>query len=275
MSTRIGRNDPCHCGSGKKYKKCHLALDEQSKPALPQTSEDSDSAPTPLNSGQIATLLRQVPRGGSSKERAELDQFLAESQPIMAYLERRNEIQAASTALEAHRQEFARLLADERAYLRRIHALFAEDRFAPLRFTAADIRRAFDTVGYPPNLALSDEAVEIIRAAILHLADKSRRSQLSMNLLLHLPDCVAAGRQPGCVADPVFVLLDLGSRRREQSVPVRDVLGRSACRAVSAKAGLRPALQNAGAFVSTPRTSARFWSAPRSGALDRPGMLEA
>jgi preprotein translocase subunit SecA len=25
---RAGRNDPCPCGSGKKYKKCHLAIDE-------------------------------------------------------------------------------------------------------------------------------------------------------------------------------------------------------------------------------------------------------
>ena len=24
---KLGRNDPCHCGSGKKYKKCHLDLD--------------------------------------------------------------------------------------------------------------------------------------------------------------------------------------------------------------------------------------------------------
>ena len=24
---KIGRNDPCHCGSGKKYKKCHLPLE--------------------------------------------------------------------------------------------------------------------------------------------------------------------------------------------------------------------------------------------------------
>lgn len=23
-----GRNDPCHCGSGQKYKKCHQAADE-------------------------------------------------------------------------------------------------------------------------------------------------------------------------------------------------------------------------------------------------------
>lgn len=28
MTTTIGRNDPCHCGSGKKYKKCHLEKDE-------------------------------------------------------------------------------------------------------------------------------------------------------------------------------------------------------------------------------------------------------
>ncbi|HEU4534723.1 MAG TPA: SEC-C metal-binding domain-containing protein [Polyangiaceae bacterium] len=27
--TKIGRNDPCPCGSGKKYKKCCLAKDEQ------------------------------------------------------------------------------------------------------------------------------------------------------------------------------------------------------------------------------------------------------
>jgi uncharacterized protein YecA (UPF0149 family) len=25
---KVGRNDPCWCGSGKKYKKCHLSEDE-------------------------------------------------------------------------------------------------------------------------------------------------------------------------------------------------------------------------------------------------------
>jgi hypothetical protein len=24
---KLGRNDPCHCGSGKKYKKCHETAD--------------------------------------------------------------------------------------------------------------------------------------------------------------------------------------------------------------------------------------------------------
>jgi hypothetical protein len=31
---RPGRNDPCYCGSGKKYKKCHLELDESSAKRL-------------------------------------------------------------------------------------------------------------------------------------------------------------------------------------------------------------------------------------------------
>jgi hypothetical protein len=46
--TNIGRNDPCHCGSGKKYKKCCLAKDEEAKQAanaeLGTTAADSDSS---------------------------------------------------------------------------------------------------------------------------------------------------------------------------------------------------------------------------------------
>ena len=29
QENKIGRNDPCWCGSGKKYKKCHEAIDER------------------------------------------------------------------------------------------------------------------------------------------------------------------------------------------------------------------------------------------------------
>ena len=31
--SKPGRNDPCHCGSGQKYKKCHLAADDAAKSA--------------------------------------------------------------------------------------------------------------------------------------------------------------------------------------------------------------------------------------------------
>jgi hypothetical protein len=35
MTTPPGRNDPCHCGSGKKYKHCHLREDEAAPGAVP------------------------------------------------------------------------------------------------------------------------------------------------------------------------------------------------------------------------------------------------
>ncbi|HOW28501.1 MAG TPA: SEC-C metal-binding domain-containing protein [Elusimicrobiota bacterium] len=31
MPSTLGRNEPCHCGSGKKYKKCHLPQDEEAE----------------------------------------------------------------------------------------------------------------------------------------------------------------------------------------------------------------------------------------------------
>ena len=35
-----GRNDPCHCGSGKKYKKCHLAEDQGTRNATLKALEE-------------------------------------------------------------------------------------------------------------------------------------------------------------------------------------------------------------------------------------------
>ncbi len=40
-----GRNDPCPCGSGKKYKKCHLAEDESAKHSeLSKAAEEREAA---------------------------------------------------------------------------------------------------------------------------------------------------------------------------------------------------------------------------------------
>ena len=48
---KIGRNDPCPCGSGRKYKKCCLSPDESSEPAEPREhqqrlwADDGETAP--------------------------------------------------------------------------------------------------------------------------------------------------------------------------------------------------------------------------------------
>ena len=39
----LGRNDPCHCGSGKKYKQCHLAKDEAAERAKRAKAAGADA----------------------------------------------------------------------------------------------------------------------------------------------------------------------------------------------------------------------------------------
>ena len=91
-------------------------------------------------------------------------------------------------------RQFEKLSADEDGYLALAQAVFAEECFAPLRFTASDVQGAFDHVGYPAIMSPDERTVEILRAAILHAADKERRGQLAMSLLLRLPQFVTAGR---------------------------------------------------------------------------------
>lgn len=43
---KLGRNDPCHCGSGKKYKQCCLAKDEaKERAARAQAAEKAAREP--------------------------------------------------------------------------------------------------------------------------------------------------------------------------------------------------------------------------------------
>jgi hypothetical protein len=45
LSATPGRNDPCHCGSGRKYKLCHLAADEAKERAARAKAEAAAPAP--------------------------------------------------------------------------------------------------------------------------------------------------------------------------------------------------------------------------------------
>ncbi|HEY7392166.1 MAG TPA: SEC-C metal-binding domain-containing protein [Bryobacteraceae bacterium] len=55
-----GRNEPCWCGSGKKYKKCHLASDEQEERSA-RASEPKTTA-EPLDARLQRELIRAVER---------------------------------------------------------------------------------------------------------------------------------------------------------------------------------------------------------------------
>lgn len=42
QTPKLGRNDPCHCGSGRKYKNCHLREDEEAARAQPEEPPETE-----------------------------------------------------------------------------------------------------------------------------------------------------------------------------------------------------------------------------------------
>lgn len=149
----------------------------------------------PAEPQQIVSLMKTLAARGPAKDRAEFTRLLEESRPVFDYMERQPAIESASAVLEAHRDEFIKLTKRPDALMKRAQTLFAEERFAPLSFTAADVQRAFDHVGHPSfGLIPDDRTVALLRAAILHTADKPQREEMAMALLMHLPDLVAENR---------------------------------------------------------------------------------
>jgi len=192
--TKLGRNDACHCGSGKKYKKCHLDSDQRNQAGARTPRVNADTPSASLDLQRLPQMFRQLTQRGSAADRRKSSELLAESEPIIEYLTRREEIEAAAAQLETHRAEFEELMADTDRFAAFAQTLFAEECLASLRFTSSDVRRAFEHVGYPGLLSQDEQTLETLRAAILHVADKERRHKLSMQLLARLPEFVAAGR---------------------------------------------------------------------------------
>ena len=56
-----GRNEPCHCGSGKKYKHCCLAKDEEAEWAALAQSATAGQPSTPPDD-EPATRTKRPPR---------------------------------------------------------------------------------------------------------------------------------------------------------------------------------------------------------------------
>ena len=136
----------------------------------PSAEPDSDVKPVLVNG--IRQSMQQWARRAPAKEKIQLAGLAGNLTEIAEFPVRWTEIEAASESLEAHRAGFEALLADEQALVERGRKLFAEQRFARLRFRAADIQRAFSAVGYLSFAVVDDRTFETMRKAILFLADQ-------------------------------------------------------------------------------------------------------
>ena len=60
MAAKIQRNEPCSCGSGKKYKKCCLSSDQGTTPKFVSVSGEGLDAP-PESPDNLFDRLRMQP----------------------------------------------------------------------------------------------------------------------------------------------------------------------------------------------------------------------
>jgi len=59
MTQKLGRNDPCWCGSGRKYKTCHMEKDRLDG-SMQRDFDKHDHSQTPMSPGHV-TPMRPVP----------------------------------------------------------------------------------------------------------------------------------------------------------------------------------------------------------------------
>lgn len=215
VTTKIGRNDPCHCGSGRKYKRCHLDIDEKarlaSRPPAPERLIQPEEPFESQNRARISPamlgplgamprvktafeMLKWVKNSDLFKRDLKLQRLIEENKTVFDYLGSEREIEAAHDSLKPYEAEFRKLLEDESAFLQRCTTLFDEEAFQPLRFTAADVERAFQQTGFPEDQTPEEDLSKIILDAIRFLASPDHRDQLSMELMMLLPKYTGQSR---------------------------------------------------------------------------------
>jgi tetratricopeptide (TPR) repeat protein len=243
-----GRNEPCPCGSGKKYKKCHLATDEaalqtqaappdpmvrvnngwrlfeQRRPGAAEKEFRAALALAPgLPEAQVGVGMAKLSAGETEAARAEL-----------AVVVKGGEEKAAELRGQSVKDGFNRR--ETQPYLRAAHALgclaYDEERFEE---ALADLERVYTldegAVGTEARLITGKTLVKLGRAAdavpVLEGAlPSSSASRAQMGLVLAL---FAAGRRADAeaaldkalAANPHFGKAMLGKIRRR----VDNVLG--------------------------------------------------
>lgn len=191
------RNDYCPCGSGKKYKNCHYGKEDPvvPKPGLVTKSkvnfDDLDPEKADVMSSEYwEKLSKRLP----GKMKKEFGPLLSQIKLVASQDSRRSELEAANQTLDAYRDQYEKLIENEPKFFTQAEALFSEDSFADMRFSAADVHRAFGVVGYPPAGDIDEKFTKIVMEAIGFLLDETQRRTVLLKLLLHLPDYVAQKR---------------------------------------------------------------------------------
>lgn len=61
MDKKVGRNDPCPCGSGKKYKNCHMGQEAESKKTYTEAGKRKFTAKVITSTEKTKTIFQTKP----------------------------------------------------------------------------------------------------------------------------------------------------------------------------------------------------------------------
>jgi hypothetical protein len=199
MREKLGRNDPCHCGSGKKYKHCHLDQDERERRTLgSEEGPESGLAHPELKFSPTQAMLMELAVNLGSKG-SRLETPVTGDTPPLAVPDASlgaltlGRIQEAWLELENHRRECVRVLENEAECWPRARALFEEPPLKALRFSVDEIRSACAKAGESAEV-LGEVTGAWIQEVLPHLATREVRRRLSVQLLTLVPDCVGSQR---------------------------------------------------------------------------------
>src|SRR5207249_8502405 len=151
------------------------------------------SSAEPGHFKSISEVFKLAASSSLMKGTPELRRIFKENKTLLTYLGRQQEIEAACAKLEPYEEEFQRLLNDDAASQSRSTMLFGEEPFAALRFTAADVEKAFQKIGFPPAIGATEKIHKVYRDALLFLCSKEHRNHLAMELLMRVPQYVKEG----------------------------------------------------------------------------------
>jgi hypothetical protein len=76
---KLGRNDPCHCGSGKKYKYCHYEEDRRAEAEALKKAADERAAVAAAESAESDESEEDAKGRSEKQKRRDGSRFLRES----------------------------------------------------------------------------------------------------------------------------------------------------------------------------------------------------
>ncbi len=219
-----GRNDPCHCGSGKKYKSCHWAADRAAAGARADADKARDARLEALGHPSDAEMRelyqsstgRALPAGPVPeatratltdlwRQRKLADEALARLAP---------EQDRWARHFDAHPDEFEAVAAD----------LGRDPYYSRFELTKANARKVRMQLGAPP--AAADALREYAARGVALTLDDDDRANFREAVLARVPDLVDEGR-----LKEAYVLATCADRAVDPEAPVspllRDVVIRS------------------------------------------------